>query len=76
MGEKNPGRVESLFRALHQIVPSHLLDGTAFNFKNLDSAEALLGFQPEIDGDRAFDESASEVTAEAMVTLGTYTASL
>ncbi len=74
--KKNPGRVESLFRALHQIVPSHLLDGTAFNFKNLDSAEALLGFQPEIDGDRAFDESASEVTAEAMVTLGTYTASL
>ena len=74
--KKTPGRVESLFRALHQIVPSHLLDGTAFNFKNLDSAEALLGFQPEIDGDRAFDESASEVTAEAMVTLGTYTASL
>ena len=74
--KKNPGRVESLFRALHQIVPSHLLDGTAFNFKNLDSAEALLGFQPEIDGDRAFDESASEVTAEAMVTLGTDTASL
>ncbi len=74
--KKNPGRVESLFRALHQIVPSHLLDGTAFNFKNLDSAEALLGFQPEIDGDRAFDESASEVTAEAMVTLGSYTTSL
>ncbi|MCX7244241.1 MAG: tRNA 2-thiocytidine(32) synthetase TtcA [Burkholderiales bacterium] len=74
--KKTPGRVESLFRALHQIVPSHLLDGTAFNFKNLDSAEALLGFQPEIDGDRAFDESASEVTTEAMVTLGTYTASL
>ena len=74
--KKTPGRVDNLFRALHQIVPSHLLDSAVFNFKNLDLAEALLGFQPKIDGDRAFDKSTPELTADATVTLGTYTAGL
>ena len=74
--KKTPGRVDNLFRALHQIVPSHLLDSAVFNFKNLDLAEALLGFQPKIDGDRAFDKCTPELTEDATVTLGTYTAGL
>ena len=74
--KKNPGRVENLFRAMHQIVPSHLLDGAAFNFKNLAAAEAEFGFMAERDGDRAFDESAPAAPESAIGALGTYTASL
>ena len=74
--KKNPGRVENVFRALHQIVPSHLLDSTAFNFKNLELAEALAGFMPERDGDKAFDESTPALPTNISGPLGTYTASL
>ena len=74
--KKNPGRVENLFRAMHQIVPSHLLDGAAFNFKNLTSAEAEVGFIAERDGDKAFDESAPAIAENVLGALGTYTASL
>jgi tRNA 2-thiocytidine biosynthesis protein TtcA len=31
-----PGRVENLFRSMHHIVPSHLMDGEAFDFPNLE----------------------------------------
>ena len=74
--KKNPGRVENLFRAMHQIVPSHLLDGAAFNFKNLAAAEAEFGFMAERDGDKAFDESTSAAPESAIGALDTYTVSL
>ncbi len=74
--KKNPGRVENLFRAMHQIVPSHLLDGAAFNFKNLAAAEAEFGFMAERDGDKAFDESPPAAPESAIGALGTYTASI
>src|SRR6516164_8945691 len=32
---KFPGRVENMFNALQNVVPSHLLDGTSFDFKGL-----------------------------------------
>ena len=37
--KKFPGRVENLFRAMHHIVPSHLLDHQAFDFENLAVSE-------------------------------------
>ena len=37
--KKFPGRVENLFRAMHHIVPSHLLDHQAFDFENLAISE-------------------------------------
>jgi tRNA 2-thiocytidine biosynthesis protein TtcA len=47
---KFPGRIENMFSALQNIVPSHLLDGTSFDFKGLKATGV-----PDADGDKAFD---------------------
>jgi tRNA 2-thiocytidine biosynthesis protein TtcA len=49
--KKFPGRIESMFSALHNVVPSHLMDGARHDFKNLQTT----GIASE-DGDKAFDE--------------------
>jgi tRNA 2-thiocytidine biosynthesis protein TtcA len=49
--KKYPGRVESMFSALQNVVPSHLADGTHYDFKGLKAT----GVASE-DGDKAFDE--------------------
>jgi tRNA 2-thiocytidine biosynthesis protein TtcA len=46
-----PGRVENIFNALARVVPSHLMDGTLFDFTGLRA-----GGGPRSDGDIAFDE--------------------
>jgi len=49
-----PGRTESVFSALQNVVPSHLADYSLFDFKGLTVGKAL----PEMDGgDTVFDES-------------------
>jgi len=48
--KKYPGRVENMFNALKNIVPSHLLDGEKYNFKGLQAT----GIASE-EGDTAFD---------------------
>ena len=48
--KKYPGRVESMFSALQNVVPSHLLDGTRHDFKGLKVTGV-----PSEDGDKAFD---------------------
>ncbi|HRA62490.1 MAG: tRNA 2-thiocytidine(32) synthetase TtcA [Rhodoferax sp.] len=53
-----PGRVESMFTALQNVVPSHLMDGTRHDFKGL----TVTGV-PCDDGDKAFD--AQEFAAPA-----------
>ncbi len=45
-----PGRVETMFRSLTHVVPSHLLDANLFDFRNL----AVTG-TPDPEGDLAFD---------------------
>ena len=48
--KKFPGRIESMFTALQNVVPSHLMDHRQFDFQNIQiTGEA----QP--DGDTAFD---------------------
>jgi len=47
---KHPGRVENMFNALQNVVPSHLHDGTLHDFKGLKAT----GVADE-DGDKAFD---------------------
>ncbi len=55
-GKTHPGRVESMFRALTHVVPSHLLDAQLFNFKELVVSDtALNGI-----GDLAIDEGLDE----------------
>ena len=48
--KKHPGRIENMFAAMQNVVPSHLMDHTKFDFKNLKST----GVASE-DGDKAFD---------------------
>ena len=49
--KKYPGRIESMFGALQNVVPSHLLDATKHDFKGLKA----MG-QASEDGDKAFDD--------------------
>jgi tRNA 2-thiocytidine biosynthesis protein TtcA len=51
-----PGRIENLFRSLHHIVPSHLLDQDAFDFQNLTIHSDLTHLSKSCEGDRAIDE--------------------
>ena len=48
--KKHPGRLENLFHALQNVVPSHLADGNLYDFKGLAATGVA-----SADGDRAFD---------------------
>ncbi len=45
-----PGRIESMFTALQNVVPSHLMDTQRHDFKNIQTTGV-----PQVDGDKAFD---------------------
>ena len=53
--KKFPGRIENMFAALQNVVPSHLMDTELHDFKNLK----ITGM-PTADGDKAFDEDSFE----------------
>jgi tRNA 2-thiocytidine biosynthesis protein TtcA len=44
-----PGRIQTIFTAMQNAVPSHLLDAKLFDFKNIRPGEKIVG------GDTAFD---------------------
>ncbi|WP_375054865.1 tRNA 2-thiocytidine(32) synthetase TtcA [Zobellella sp. DQSA1] len=46
-----PGRIESMFRSLQNLVPSHLLDHQLFDFKGIDRDSGVID-----GGDLAFDK--------------------
>ena len=48
---KFPGRVENMFRAMQNVVPSHLADPALFDFRNLQTQDT-----PYADGDIGFDQ--------------------
>ena len=56
--KKYPGRIESMFSALHNVVPSHLMDSTRHDFKGLQTTGVASD-----DGDKAFDEEEFSVPA-------------
>ncbi|MBU3641477.1 tRNA 2-thiocytidine(32) synthetase TtcA [Polynucleobacter sp. Fuers-14] len=70
--KKHPGRVENLFRSMHHIVPSHLMDGEAFDFKNLEISTELAGIASRSSGDRAIDEAELDELACGTMIQGTY----
>ena len=64
-----PGRVENLFRSLHHIVPSHLMDQTLFDFQGLTLNSDLTRLIDSFEGDRAIDEgedACASVASEAI----------
>jgi len=58
--KKYPGRVENMFTALQNVVPSHLLDGTLHDFQGLKAT----GVADE-NGDKAFDTPAFDLLSQA-----------
>ncbi len=48
--KKYPGRVENMFSALQNVVPSHLMDGTRYDFAGLKATGV-----PDAEGDKGFD---------------------
>jgi tRNA 2-thiocytidine biosynthesis protein TtcA len=48
--KRNPGRVESIFRSLQDVRPSHLMDRALFDFAAVGTTGAGV-----VDGDKAFD---------------------
>jgi tRNA 2-thiocytidine biosynthesis protein TtcA len=45
-----PGRLDNMLHAMQNVVPSHLADGTLYDFRNLSASGV-----PSEDGDKAFD---------------------
>ena len=70
--KKHPGRVENLFRSMHHIVPSHLMDGEAFDFQNLEISTELTGIAARSSGDKAIDETEMDELACGTLIQGTY----
>ena len=70
--KKHPGRVENLFRSMHHIVPSHLMDGEAFDFQNLEISTELSGIAARSAGDKAIDEAELDELACGTLIQGTY----
>jgi len=60
--KKHPGRIDSIFGALGNVVPSHLMDRGLFDFCGVKASGV-----PAADGDIAFDaDPALERTAAAV----------
>jgi len=53
--EQFPGRIESMFTAMQNVVPSHLCDSNLFDFANINSSSGIIN-----GGDTAFDEVSIE----------------
>ena len=70
--KKHPGRVENLFRSMHHIVPSRLVDGVAFDFQNLEISTELTGIAARSAGDKAIDEAELDELACGTLIQGTY----
>ena len=59
--KRHPGRVETIFRSLANISPSHLLDRNRFDFQGL-----LATGTPDADGDLAIDAGAADLPTGAI----------
>jgi len=59
--KKFPGRIENMFTALHNVVPSHLMDAQQHDFKNLKPTGIA-----DDNGDKAFDEEEFPQTSPAL----------
>lgn len=49
--KNHPGRIESMFTAMQNVVPSHLCDAQIFDFKTINSDSGIIA-----GGDTAFDQ--------------------
>ncbi len=54
----HPGRIESMFTAMKNVVPSHMCDNNLFDFKNITKESGVIN-----GGDTAFDQEVVAVTS-------------
>lgn len=65
-----PGRIESMFRAMQNVVPSHLADNELFDFKSIDRDSGVInggdiGFdKEEIPAFTAIEDDGAEIVTE------------
>lgn len=58
MDRETPGRVENIFRSLTRVAPSHLLDQSLFDFKDLEKERSLLKLRRRFSAEiRVFERS-------------------
>ena len=62
---KFPGRLETMFTALQNIQPSHLVDPALHDFKGNGTSNG-----PVADGDKAFDPETFELGMEKILERG------
>ena len=65
--KQHPGRVETIFNALGNVVPTHLLDRTLRDFAAVRATGA-----PVPDGDRACDDDAARIEIDAPIRIARY----
>ena len=56
----HPGRIESMFTSIRNVVPSHLCDSELFDFKGIDANSGIIN-----GGDTAFDDEPVQSTTLA-----------
>lgn len=61
-GRKYPGRIESMFRAMQNITPSHMLDRALYPFNSIERSS-----KPIYDGDTAFDKPSFDETSQTAI---------
>jgi len=54
----HPGRIESMFTAMRNVVPSHMCDNNLFDFKNITKDSGVIN-----GGDLAFDQEPTTIAA-------------
>lgn len=57
-----PGRIESMFRALQNVAPSHLVDSNLYDFKSITTHDG-----PVEDGDIGFDQPTFSSNADSTI---------
>jgi tRNA 2-thiocytidine biosynthesis protein TtcA len=67
--KQHPGRVETIFNALGNVVTTHLLDRTLRDFAAIHATGA-----PVLDGDRACDDEAGGVERNTTLRIAGYAA--
>ena len=67
--KQHPGRVETIFNALGNVVTTHLLDRTLRDFAAIHATGA-----PMPDGDRACDEDAGRIERDVTIRIAGYAA--
>jgi len=60
--QRFPGRIESMFKAMQNVVPSHLADGQLYDFAGVSTQPG-----PVAMGDTAFDEVPSQMLSDENV---------